>query len=75
MHGYSLKGHRCYGLHDWQAKGRINAIGAITKNEFLTVVLIHENINSQFFYQRLVDDLLKVVPKNSVIVLDIADSI
>jgi len=23
-HGYSLRGHRCYGIHDWGAKGRTN---------------------------------------------------
>ena len=28
-HGYSMKGTRCYGTHDWGAKGRINAIGAV----------------------------------------------
>lgn len=25
-HGYALKGERCYGKHDWGAKGRTNAI-------------------------------------------------
>ena len=24
-HGYSIKGQRCYGKHDWGAKGRTNA--------------------------------------------------
>jgi transposase len=32
--------------------------------------LINENINSEIFYQWLVDDLLKIAPKNSVIVID-----
>jgi transposase len=36
----------------------------------LTSVLINENINSEIFYQWLVDDLLKIVPKNSIIVMD-----
>ncbi|MDZ5762236.1 IS630 family transposase domain protein [Candidatus Cyrtobacter comes] len=27
---YSLKGKRCYGKHDWGAKGRTNAIGVLT---------------------------------------------
>ena len=71
-HGYSYQGERCYGSHDWNARGRTNVIGAITKSEFLTSVLISENINSEIFYQWLVDDLLKIAPKNSVIVLDIA---
>ena len=28
-HGYSTKGTRCYGTHNWGTKGRINAIGAL----------------------------------------------
>ena len=28
-HGYSKKGKRCFGTHDWHAKARINAIGVI----------------------------------------------
>lgn len=27
-YGYALKGQRCHGKHNWQAKGRINVIGA-----------------------------------------------
>ncbi|WP_063655468.1 transposase [Candidatus Arsenophonus triatominarum] len=28
-HGYSPKGHRCFGLKNWGAKGRTNVIGAL----------------------------------------------
>ena len=28
-HGYCYRGKRCYGVHDWHAKGRINVIGAM----------------------------------------------
>ena len=32
-HGYSPKGKRCFGICDWHAKGRVNAIGGlINKN-------------------------------------------
>ncbi|WP_339358674.1 transposase [Xenorhabdus nematophila] len=44
-HGYSLKGARCFGLHDWQHKDRINAIGAIIKNTFVALSLFAGNIN------------------------------
>ena len=27
IYGYSLREARCYGKHDWGAKGRINVIG------------------------------------------------
>lgn len=36
----------------------------------MTSVLINENINSEIFYQWLIDDLLRIAPKKSVIVLD-----
>ena len=28
-YGYSEKGQRCMGVKNWQAKGRVNAIGAL----------------------------------------------
>jgi hypothetical protein len=35
-HGYSMKGKRCYGTHDWGARGRTNAIGALINGLHLT---------------------------------------
>jgi hypothetical protein len=29
--GYSFKGKRCYGKHDWGAKGRTNVIGCFAQ--------------------------------------------
>ncbi len=69
-HGYSLKGRRCYGSHDWNAKGRINVIGAILSGKFVSATLFDCYIDSDVFHQWVVDDLLKHVPKNSVIVMD-----
>ena len=48
-HGYSPRGERCYGVHDWHAKGRINAIGAILGFVFLTVTLFEGSINNLSF--------------------------
>ncbi|MDC9588023.1 hypothetical protein PSI23_01525 [Xenorhabdus sp. XENO-10] len=39
QHRYSEKGLRCFGTHDWHAKGRINVIGAIIENTFVTLSL------------------------------------
>lgn len=69
-HGYSAKGKRCYGVHDWQAKGRKNAIGAIIGFTFLTLSLFDANVNSDIFYAWLTQDLLPKTPTNSVIVMD-----
>ena len=69
-HGYSHKGTRCYGLHDWQSKGRINAIGAITEFNLLTLCLFNSYINSDVFYAWLTQDLLPKVPDGAVIVMD-----
>ena len=69
-HGYSHKGSRCYGTHDWHAKGRINVIGAIIDFTFLTLSLFESTINSDVFYAWLTQDLLSKAPNDSVIVMD-----
>jgi transposase len=69
-HGYALKGKRCYGLHNWGAKGRTNVIGALLSGVLLTVSLFQTNINTQIFEAWMLQDLLPKLPKNSVIVLD-----
>ena len=68
--GYSAEGTRCYGSHDWHAKGRINAIGAIVGMTFLTLSLFSSGINSDVFYAWLTQDLLPKVKPNTVIVMD-----
>lgn len=69
-HGYSLKGARCYGEHDWHAKGRLNAIGALLGFTLLTVQLWDCNIDSTVFFNWVHSALLPSVPEQSVIVLD-----
>ena len=69
-HGYSPRGERCYGIHDWHAKGRINAIGAILGFVFLTVTLFEGSINSDVFYAWLIHELIPVLPMNAVVVMD-----
>ena len=68
--GYAAKGERCYGVHDWNAKGRTNAIGAIANFVFLTLGLFESTINSDVFYAWLTQDLLPKVPAGAVIVMD-----
>lgn len=69
-HGYSKKGKRCYGTHDWGAKGRTNAIGALIGQTLLTVVLLAGTVNTQVFSCWVEQDLLPKLPVNSVIVMD-----
>ena len=70
-HGYRERGKRCYDFKDWHAKGRINAIGAITQDfEFVTVDLWDCNIDSDVFYSWLTQSLLPKCPPRSVIVMD-----
>lgn len=68
--GYAAKGERCYGVHDWNVKGRTNAIGAIANFVFLTLGLFESTINSDVFYAWLTQDLLPKVPAGAVIVMD-----
>ncbi len=69
-HGYSYLGKRCYGTHDWHAKGRINVIGAIVGMTFVTLSLFTSSINSDVFYAWLTQDLLPKVNAGAVIVMD-----
>lgn len=69
-HGYSLKGERCYGTHDWGAKGRTNAIGALLGAVLLTISLFECNVNTDVFTCWVVQDLLPKLPFKSVIVMD-----
>ena len=61
-HGYSKKGHRCYGTHDWGAKGRTNSIGAIVGATRLTVSLFESTINSEVFTAWVQQDLIPSSP-------------
>ena len=56
QYGYSPIGSRCYGSHDWHAKGRINVIGAIVNMTFVTLGMFSSSINSDVFYVWLTQD-------------------
>jgi len=69
-HGYAKRGTRSIGTHDWHAKGRLNAIGAIINMTFLTLSVFDCSINSDVFYAWLTQDLLPKVKTGAVIVMD-----
>ncbi|UOY08503.1 transposase [Muricauda sp. SCSIO 64092] len=69
-HGYGPKGQRCYAKKDWHARGRVNAIGAITDFKFFNACLFDTYINLDVFYAWPTQELLPNVPQNAVIVLD-----
>ena len=59
-HGYAYRGKRCYGVHDWHAKGRINVIGAMVGFGLVSVGLFEGSINSDVFYAWLTQALVPV---------------
>ena len=69
-HGYSSKGQRCYGLHAWGERGRINVIGALLGTQLLTVSLFEGSINTATFNSWIEQDLVPKLPPNSVVILD-----
>jgi transposase len=69
-HGYALKGHRCYGKHDWGAKGRTNVIGALLAGSLLTISLLQTTINTDIFTGWIEQDLIPKLPPNSVVIMD-----
>lgn len=70
LYGYSKKGFRCYGNHNWGAKGRTNVIGALLCGMLLTVSLFKTNVNKEIFNIWMVQDLIPKLPHKSVVILD-----
>jgi hypothetical protein len=54
----------------WQAKGRVNVIGAIVGTFFLILSIFKCYVNSDVFYAWLTQDLLPKVPKDAIIVIE-----
>ena len=69
-HGYSIKGERCYGIHDWHPSKRTNVIGALMEKSLLTVSIFNCNINGAVFNSWVEQDLIPKLPANSVVVMD-----
>lgn len=69
-HGYALKGQRCWGIHNWGAKGRTNVIGALLGSVLLTVSLFQCNVNTEIFTAWVIQDLLPKLPPKSVVIMD-----
>ena len=69
-HGYAQKGKRCFGVHDWGAKGRTNVIGALLGGVLLTVSLFQTTINTAVFNAWVTQDLIPKLPERSVVIMD-----
>ncbi|MCP4937507.1 MAG: IS630 family transposase [bacterium] len=69
-HGYAARGERCYGLKDWNARGRTNVIGGLLGATLLTACLFSSNIDSDVFHEWLTQDLLPKLPPGCVLVMD-----
>ena len=69
-HGYAPAGERCFGRHNWNAEGRINAVGALLKDKLLNVNLIDGSIDADVFYAWISHELLPGLPDNSAVVMD-----
>ena len=70
LHGYAIKGSRCFGSHDWGAKGRTNVIGALLLGALLTVSLFQTNVNTSIFNAWVIEDLIPKLPPKSVVIMD-----
>ena len=69
-HGYSNKGKRCYGSHNWNAKGRMNVLGAMNGSELIACGICEYNIDTDVFNTWVENILIPDLPKNSVIIMD-----
>jgi transposase len=69
-YGYAKKEQRCYDTHNWQAKGRTNVMGALRGKELLTTCLCNTSIDGPIFHAWVTQQLLPVLPQQSVILMD-----
>ena len=69
-HGYSKVGQRCFGKHDWGAKGRTNVVGALLDKKLLAVSLFDCNINTETFSNWIEEGLIPQLPSKSILVMD-----
>lgn len=69
-YGYSFKGTRCFGTHDWGAKGRTNVIGALCAGFLLTATLFETTINAKIFDAWVIKDLIPKLASKSVVIMD-----
>ena len=69
-HGYSMKGERCYGKHDWGAKGRTNAIGALIGSTIIAIGLLTGSVNTEVFTCWVQEILLPHLPAQTFVVMD-----
>ncbi len=70
LRGYALRGKRCYGIHNWGAKGRTNVIGALCAGILLTLSLFSSSITTVVFTAWVMQDLLPKLPSQSVLIMD-----
>lgn len=69
-HGHAQRGQRCYGKHDWGAKGRTNVIGAVLGGILLTVSMFDSTITTEIYTAWMKQDLIPKLPPQSVVVMD-----
>ena len=69
-HGYAPVGKRCFGNHDWHAKGRTNVIGALLGASLLTACRFSGPVNADVFLAWVEQDLLPKAPGKCVMVMD-----
>ena len=69
-HGYSYKGKRCYGKHNWGAKGRTNVIGALIGKVLFAIGLFNCNVDTVIFTTWVKYFLLPSLKSTTVIVMD-----
>ena len=69
-HGYSRTGERCYGTHDWNAKGRKNVIAGLCGKSLLGCGIVEGNVDASVFNTWIDKMLIPDLPENSVVVMD-----
>ena len=69
-YGYAECGKRCYGSHDWNAKGRKKVIAALREGSLIGCGIVEGNVDTAVFNNWIEKILIHDLPDNSVVVID-----
>ena len=69
-YGYAERGKRCFGMHDWNAKGRKKVIAGLSGSSLIGCGIVEGNVDTAVFNTWIEKILIPDLPKNAVVIMD-----
>ena len=69
-HSHARLGSRCFGMHDWNARGQKSVIAGLSESSLIGCGTIESNIDTAVFNTWIEKILIPDLPENSVVIMD-----